>query len=83
MYKNQKQEINISEFKTHCLRLLDETGSKGKEYVITRNGVPLAKVIPFKKQKRATRRGSLKGLIKIHGDIVHFDTSEDWEALKP
>lgn len=86
--KNQKnvpsdQYIPISEFKAKCLKLLDETGQKGREYTITKKGEPIAKVIPIKKRATGTRRGSLKGMIEIHGDIVNFDTSEDWEVLKP
>lgn len=73
--------LQISEFKTHCLRLLAETERKGKEYIITKNGTPIAKVIPIKKVKKI-RLGCLKGLAEIHGDIVHFDTSDLWEALK-
>jgi len=26
--------------------------------------------------------GALKGKLKIKGDIVHFDTTEDWEVLR-
>ena len=76
------QTINISEFKTKCLRLLDETGRTGKEYVIAKKGIPVAYVTSIKKNKCKTRRGSLKGLASIHGDIVHFDTSSDWDVLK-
>ena len=76
------EQINISEFKARCLRLLDETGRKGKEYLIARKGIPLAYVIPAGKKKKGIRRGSLKGLAEIHGDIVHCDTSSDWDVLK-
>ncbi len=81
MAKILNQEISISEFKAQCLRLLSETGKKGKEYIITRKGTPLAKVIPIKKKNKAVRRGSLKGLATFEGDIVHVDTSGDWDAL--
>ena len=75
------RQFSVSEFKAKCLRLLAESGRHGREYVITKQGVPIARVIPFQK-KRGTRRGILKGLAKIHGDIVHFDSSSEWEALQ-
>ncbi len=84
MKKNDRMapQLNISEFKAKCLRLLEETKQKGKEYIITKKGVPVARVVPIQKKILKTRRGSLKGLAEIKGDIVHFDTSIDWNALK-
>ncbi len=79
--QNSAKQISISEFKAKCLSLLDETGRTGKEYLVTRNGKPLAKVIPIQK-KSQTSRGSLAGLVKLHGDIVSVDFSEDWDVLK-
>ena len=77
------QTLNISEFKAKCLKLLDETGKKGQEYTITKKGVPIARVIPIHPMPReGFLRGSMKGLIHIRGDIVHFDTSDLWEVLK-
>ncbi len=75
------QQLNISEFKAKCLRLLDETGKRGVEYTITKKGQPIARVVPIR-TRFGSLRGSLKGLAEIKGDIVHFDTSEDWEVLK-
>ena len=73
--------IPISTFKAKCLGLLEKTKKKGVEYTITKHGEPIAKVIPIQ-EKVKPLRGSLKGLAEIKGDIVHFDTSEDWEVLK-
>ena len=75
------ETLQISEFKTHCLRLLEKTEKIGKEYIITKKGVPIAQIIPIKK-RTTSRLGSLEGLGKIRGDIVNFDTSADWEVLK-
>jgi len=77
---SKAQLINISQFKAEALKLLADTAEKGKEYVITKKGLPIARVVPFA-TKSGTRRGSLKGLIEIKGDIVNFDTSADWEVL--
>lgn len=74
-------KYTVTEFKAKCLNLLDKTAKQGMEYTITKRGEPIAKVTPIKKAKK-TRLGCLKGLAEIHGDIVHFDTSDMWEALK-
>ena len=76
---NKKSVINISEFKAKALRLIDRTATLGERYIITKLGVPVAEVVPIAK-KRETTYGSLKGMAKIEGDIVNFDSSEDWEA---
>jgi antitoxin (DNA-binding transcriptional repressor) of toxin-antitoxin stability system len=49
--------------------------------VITKRGRPVAKVVPVSPPKRSLR-GSWKGQVKIKGDIVHFDTSRDWESSR-
>jgi prevent-host-death family protein len=71
--------VAASEFKAKCLRLLDRVEEEGETLVITKRGRPVAKVIPVTGGKRSLR-GSWKGLVKIKGDIVHFDSSEDWES---
>lgn len=76
----KEESVTISTFKAKCLGLLERTKRKGVEYTITKHGVPIAKVIPIQKQK--SLRGSMKGMAEIKGDIVYFDTSDDWEVLK-
>jgi prevent-host-death family protein len=73
--------VGISEFKAKCLRLLDQVDETGETLVITKRGRPLAKVVPVSPQKRSLR-GSWKGLVHIKGDIVQFDTSQDWESRR-
>jgi prevent-host-death family protein len=78
MMKNST--IAISEFKAKCLRLLDEVGEKGHTLVITKKGRAIARVVPVSPPKRSLR-GSWRGIVQLKGDIVRFDTSEEWEAL--
>lgn len=70
--------IAASDFKARCLRLLDDV-QEGAILVITKRGRPVAKVVPVSPPKR-TLRGTWKGMLKIRGDIVHFDTGQDWES---
>ena len=72
--------VTASEFKAKCLRLLDEV-EEGKTLVITKRGRKVARVSPISLPQRSLR-GTWKGLVKIKGDIVHYDTSHDWESSR-
>jgi prevent-host-death family protein len=72
-----KHSIAAGTFKAKCLSILDEVQSKGKEYVITKRGKPVARLVPVEDQKPVLF-GRLKGTVKIHGNI--FSTGEKWEA---
>jgi prevent-host-death family protein len=68
-------QINASEFKQHCLSLLDNLQEEG--LVITKRGKPVATVIPIRASS-AELIGSMKGKLKIKGDI--FSTGARWNA---
>jgi len=69
----------VSEFKAKCLQLLKDVETNGDRIVITKRGKPVAEVVPSKEVIRPLR-GSWKDSMKILGDIVYFDTSDDWES---
>ncbi len=71
------ETIAAGEFKAKCLALLDEVAETGKEYVITKRGKQVAKLVRVH-QKPEKIWGRMKGTVKIHGDI--FSTGERWEA---
>ena len=70
------QQINVSEFKQRCLALLDDL--QGEGLLITKRGKPVAKVIPIRAGS-AELIGSMKGKLKIKGDIL--STGIRWNAL--
>lgn len=69
------KEMGAAKFKEQCLALLDRVDPEG--IVITKHGVPVAKLIPIETET-ADLIGSLKGKIKIRGNI--FSTGLDWHA---
>jgi prevent-host-death family protein len=69
-------EIAAGEFKAKCLALLDDVAELGREIVITKRGKPVAKLVPIEPPK------SLKGSVKIVGDIINIIDEDDWDALK-
>ena len=70
--------IQASEFEAKCLELMDEVVESGEEIVITKQGRPVSRLVPYrekaqevKKTKKAkTLFGINKGEIQILGDIV-------------
>jgi prevent-host-death family protein len=78
------KEVAISEFKTKCLSLLDQVQKTKKPIRVTRFGKPIAEVIPASpKAGPGDWIGSMKGTMKILGDIVSPANEEsDWEALR-
>jgi len=65
------EEIAISVFKAKCLAILERVEKTKEPIRVTRHGKPVAEVIPVAQTiDRAAWIGSLKGKIKILGDIV-------------
>ena len=71
------ETIAAAAFKAKCLALLDEVAATGKEYVITKRGKKVARLVRVD-EKPEKIFGRMKGTVKIHGDI--FSTGEKWEA---
>jgi prevent-host-death family protein len=69
------ERINASKFKEQCLALLDSLDPEG--LVITKHGKPVARLIPAGADCRELI-GSMKGKIRIHGDIL--STGLRWDA---
>ena len=74
--------IKASEFKAKCLALMDEVAKTGERVVITKNGKPVADLVPH---QPATSQKSLFGIwkdeIEIVGDIIS-PIDVEWDALK-
>jgi antitoxin (DNA-binding transcriptional repressor) of toxin-antitoxin stability system len=67
--------MGAAQFKERCLQVLDELSPEG--LIITKRGKPVARLLPFERSG-ANLLGSLKGKIKVHGDIE--STGLTWEA---
>ncbi len=76
-----EKQIPVTQFKTHCLKLLEQVSKSGQPLVITKRGKPLAKVTPAVAKVRPLM-GGMRGTAEEVGDIVYFDTSADWECLR-
>ena len=70
--------IKASEFKARCLKLMDEVADNGAEIVITKNGRPVSRLVPWRK-KPDTLFGIDRGKLEILGDVDE-PLGVAWEA---
>lgn len=74
------ERILISEFKARCIELLKRVQATRQPLVVTLRGQPVAKVVPFDEAaETGVKLGSRIGKAILKGDIVHFDSSDEWE----
>ena len=71
--------IKASEFKAKCLKLMDEIAESGEEIVITKNGRPVSRLLPYREKTRMAF-GRNRDNIRILGDIVEPMPAEWFEA---
>lgn len=69
--------IKASEFKTKCLKLMDEVADSGVEIVITKNGRPVSRLVPYRDEE-PSMFGRDRGRIRILGDIIS-PLEMDWD----
>ena len=73
--------IAASEFKAKCLSIFDKIAKTGETVVVTKRGVPVAKVGPAE-PKYLPLMGGWKGHVKILGDLIDLGTEDDYEEDK-
>ena len=77
------REIPVSKFKANCAKVLTEVAKTRVPVRVTRNGKPLADVVPpAATPKKKIWLGSMRGSMEIVGDIVGpIRAFEDWDAI--
>jgi prevent-host-death family protein len=79
--------MDALECKAKFFDVLDEVMSRRKGVVITRNGKPVAEIVPIEEKAIAAParfksiKGALKGSVTHMGDLDE-PTGGNWEALK-
>jgi prevent-host-death family protein len=70
--------ISASEFRTHCVAVIEGMRSTREPVLITKRGKPVARLVPTGKPEKFI--GRLKGVFKIVGDVESpCDSPEAWE----
>lgn len=72
----KEKTISATEFKAKCLEILDHLDREG--IVVSKRGKPIARVVPYGTSQTGELIGSMKGKIKIRGNIL--STGIKWNA---
>ncbi len=77
------KEVAISEFKAKCLAIFDEVQKTKQPVRVTRRGKPIGEVIPPSTTAPRDWMKSMRGEVKILGDIISpASDPDDWEVLR-
>ncbi|NJK29307.1 MAG: type II toxin-antitoxin system Phd/YefM family antitoxin [Acaryochloris sp. SU_5_25] len=73
--------LNIQETNSTLTALLDEVTATQTEIVITRNGVPIVRIIPCETNQNATGNYPLRGMPITIAEDFDEPMPELWDAL--
>jgi prevent-host-death family protein len=73
------QQVGAAEFKTRCLELMDRVRETGVEYVVTKHGEPVAKLVPCSPAKKRPILGSMRGTV-LYYERPLDPLDEDWDV---
>lgn len=75
------QKLNLYDAKTNLSKLVANVAATGEEYIIARNGEPMAKIVPLTPGEKSPRIGFMKGKGKIsvpaNFNELHSDKIEE------
>jgi antitoxin (DNA-binding transcriptional repressor) of toxin-antitoxin stability system len=74
----QENRIGAGEFKIQCLRLIDRVAGEGTEFVVTRYGRPVAKLVPYDAEPSSVF-GHVAGSVLRYGDLIS-PVGDAWDA---
>ena len=75
--KSQKM-VAATEFKTHCLALLEEVRQTRQSLLVTRHGKPVVEISPYM-PRSADQGNPLKGSVLFEGDVIS-PVAEKWDS---
>lgn len=76
-----ERTIPASQFRDHCLRLMDEINETGDTLIVTKHGKPVAVVGPARRDK-GDLWGFMEGTTRILGDIDSpAIPPDDWDIV--
>ena len=74
--------VAAGKFKAQCLSIMDEVNATREPVLITKNGRPVAKMIPAEAEPKDVF-GCLRGAMEIVGDIESpVIPPDDWDILR-
>ena len=76
--RDEVRSVTLLEFQAQCLELVSEVVENGSEVVITREGLPVSRLVPFRERPK-TLFGINLGRFEIIGDVIS-PIGVRWEA---
>lgn len=73
--------ISAAEFKSKCLKIMDQVNDFHEEVIITKHGKPVAKLVPYSTKPQKNLFGFMKDSVMEKDDIIQF-FDEVWDADK-
>ena len=58
-----RKRVPAAKFKATCLELMDRVKESGVEYVVTKHGRPVAKLVPYDGSQTVSPFGCMKGSV--------------------
>ena len=62
------QRVGSADFKARCLELVDQVKEARAEYVVTRHGVPVARLVPVEAGGSVSLVGAMAGTVVRYDD---------------
>jgi prevent-host-death family protein len=76
------KKMPAGEFKARCLSVMDDVNATGEPVLITKRGVPVAKIVPVSSKKRDLF-GFMAGQFEVVRDIESPTVPlEAWEVMR-
>ena len=76
-------EMGAADFKAHCLQVMEKVRRTRQEVIITKRGVPVAKLVPADPPRKKDIFGCMAGEMTIVGDIeAPLYTDEEWKEFE-
>ena len=72
-------QMDLTEFKANCSRLLDQVAQRRLPILITKHGKPVAKLVPVD-EGPIDIFGRMSGTVTIRGDIISPIDDLEWTA---
>ncbi len=73
------QTIAAARFKATCLELMDRVREAGVEYVVTKHGRPVAKLVPYDGAASVSAFGCMQGTVLAY-DRPFEPVDGDWDV---
>ena len=75
--KPRSRVVPAGEFKAKCLALFDEVETRGKTFVVTKRGRPVARIVPVSTKRATSLQGSL-----LHEDDLLAPVDAEWDERR-